>query len=201
MIKNLIFDFGNVLVRHDLRPMLTRFWGDDAEKVQQSIALLSDENFVDDCDRGVKPFEQIIKEKQQQYPDFAEMLQYYADNSVDEITGEVEGMRMLLTSLKQKGYGLYGLTNWGHDIYQVMETYDIFRLLDGQVISSEEQIIKPNRAIYLRLCEKYALRPAECLFTDDKQVNVDGAKSVGMHGIVFVNAEQYAKDLQSFVHD
>lgn len=199
MIKNLVFDFGNVLVRHDLEPMMARFWGDDAEKMQQSIALLSDANFVDECDRGVISFDQIIKTQKQQHPDFAGMLQYYEDNTLDEITGEVEGMRTLLISLKQKGFHLFGLTNWGHDVYDVMAKYDIFRLLDGQVISSEEHVIKPNREIYLRLCEKYALNPAECLFTDDKQVNVDGAKVVGMKGIVFANAKQFAEDLQVFL--
>lgn len=197
MIKNLIFDFGNVLVRHDLAPMLHRFWGNDEARKQQSIALLSDADFVNDCDRGVISFKQIIKEKMQQHPDLADMLQYYADHTIDEITGEVEGMRSLLTSLKQRGYGLFGLTNWGNDVYKVMEKYDIFRLLDGWVISSEAHIIKPEREIYLRLCKKYELNPSECLFTDDKSTNVDGAKAAGMQGIVFVNAAQYARDLQA----
>jgi len=30
MIKNLIFDFGKVLVNHDLQPLLERHFGDDS---------------------------------------------------------------------------------------------------------------------------------------------------------------------------
>lgn len=76
-----------------------------------------------------------------------------------------------------------------------MRRYGIFDLLDGRVVSSEEKLIKPDPAIYRCLCERYSLKPEECLFTDDKEKNVAGAKSIGMEAVVFTDAETYRKDL------
>jgi HAD superfamily hydrolase (TIGR01509 family) len=66
-------------------------------------------------------------------------------------------------------------------------------LLDGWVISSEEHLIKPDVAIYRRLCEKFNLLPEECLFTDDKQVNIDGAMRAGMQAVLFTDAHTFAE--------
>ena len=77
-----------------------------------------------------------------------------------------------------------------------MHKYEIFNLLDGQVISCEEHLVKPEKEIYLRLCERYGLEPAECLFTDDRVENVEGAKSVGMNAVLFTSPENYAADVE-----
>jgi len=69
--------------------------------------------------------------------------------------------------------------------------------MDGRVISSEERIIKPELEIYHILCDRYSLKIEECLFTDDKQINVDGALAAGMEAVLFVNADQFLKELQA----
>ena len=71
-----------------------------------------------------------------------------------------------------------------------MEKFDIFRLLDGVVISCEEHFIKPEKEIYLRLCDKYSLKPSECLFTDDRMVNVLGAKAIGNGSCIVYNNQK-----------
>lgn len=199
MIRNLVFDFGNVLVKHDLRPMLKRYFGNDTDGMDRFCGILSDREFIDLCDRGIVPFDEMLGRAIRRNPEYTGAFLYFKNNYVDEITGEVEGMRELLETLKQSGFALYGLTNWSSAVYQVMERFEIFRLLDGRVISSEEHIIKPEREIYLRLCEKYSLRPSECLFADDRPVNVDGAKAAGMEAVVFTTALDYARDLRSFM--
>ena len=105
-------------------------------------------------------------------------------------------MREVLTKLKQCGFKLYGLTNWSSTVYPVMQRFEIFNLLDGQIISSEEHLLKPEPAIYHRLFEKFGLKAEECIFADDRTENIEGAKAVGMDGIVFKNAQQYVKELK-----
>ena len=173
MIKNLIFDFGKVLVNHDLQPLLERHFGDDEVSL---IGFLSDPEFINMCDRGIIPFEKMIDGAIKRYPEYSDAFTFFKDNYLEEITGEIEGMHVLLKKLKQSGFKLYGLTNWSDTIYRVMEKFDIFQLLHGVVISCEEHFIKPEKEIYLRLCDKYSLKPSECLFTDDRMVNVLGAK-------------------------
>ena len=80
-----------------------------------------------------------------------------------------------------------------------MEKWDILTMLDGRIISSEEKLIKPDVAIFKRLCDKYGLKPEECVFTDYRASNVEGAIKAGMQGIVFYNAEQYESELREIM--
>lgn len=198
MIKNLIFDFGQVLVRHNPLPLFHRIFGDDEASITELQHILSEPEFLDPCDRGTIPFEKVIDNTIKRYPEYKEALTFFRDNEMEEITGEIEGMRELLLRLKQDGYRLYGLSNWSNAVYPVIEKYEVFRPLDGMVISCEEHVIKPEPEIYLRLCDKFSLNPEECLFTDDRPANVEGARRIGMQAVLFTSAEQYALDLARF---
>ena len=184
MIKNLIFDFGKVLVNHDLQPLLERHFGDDEVSLIGFHKILSDPEFINMCDRGIIPFEKMIDGAIKRYPEYSDAFTFFKDNYLEEITGE------------QSGFKLYGLTNWSDTIYRVMEKFDIFRLLDGVVISCEEHFIKPEKEIYLRLCDKYSLKPSECLFTDDRMVNVLGAKTIGMEAVLFTTTKKYIFEIE-----
>ena len=144
---------------------------------------------------GADTEQSILKQINNSITDFNE-FDKGLDNYLEEITGEIEGMRVLLKKLKQSGFKLYGLTNWSDTIYRVMEKFDIFRLLDGVVISCEEHFIKPEKEIYLRLCDKYSLKPSECLFTDDRMVNVLGAKAIGMEAVLFTTPKEYIFEIE-----
>ena len=157
MIKNLIFDFGKVLVNHDLQPLLERHFGDDEVSLIGFHKILSDPEFINMCDRGIIPFEKMIDGAIKRYPEYSDAFTFFKDNYLEEITGEIEGMRVLLKKLKQSGFKLYGLTNWrrrspghGNSTYSGLAT-------DGVVISCEEHFIKPEREIYLRFVTNIAL--------------------------------------------
>ena len=101
--------------------------------------------------------------------------------------------------MKSEGYHLYGLSNWCTKCHETMAQYPIFQLLEGQVISSEEKIVKPDLAIYERFCQKYSLLPEECLFADDRMENVEAARKLGMQAICFENAVQYEQELRKIL--
>lgn len=198
MIKNLIFDFGKVLVDYNFEAIIDTFFdnADELAKFKQAIISL---DFIDSCDKEDIPFAEIIHNAQKQYPQWEKELQMFYDRYIDYVTGEVPGMRSLLTRYRSKGYKLYGLTNWCSVVHQVIQKYDILQMLDNRIISSEEHLIKPDVAIYKRLCEKFGLKAEECLFTDDRLVNVEGARLAGMKAIVFKNAEQFEQELQQYL--
>lgn len=201
MIKNLIFDFGKVLVDYDFMPIVSKFFHDENRKQDFCNKIVYPQYWIDRLDKGEQTFWEVISEMQKQYPEFHDEIQMFGEHYVDFVTGEVPGMRLLLTKLKAEGYKLYGLSNWGSPVYDVMNKFsEIFCLLDGRIISSEEKLIKPDVAIYRRLCEKLHLNPEECLFADDKAVNVEGAKNAGLNAIVFKDAEQYDKIIRSLTH-
>jgi len=67
------------------------------------------------------------------------------------------------------------------------------------VASSDVHLIKPDVALYKYLCTKYKLQAEQCVFADDKAVNVEGALAAGMQGIVFRDALQYAAALETLL--
>lgn len=197
MIKNLIFDFGKVLVCYDF-PAFLKTIIDDEEECRKFEAVVCSEEFVNRCDLGADSFIDLIREYQVIYPHWESQLQEYYDRQLDVMTVEMPGMRDLLTRLKTKGYRFYGLTNWSEAVYDVIGKFDILRMMDDRLISSEEIMIKPDVAIYDRLCEKFGLVKEECLFTDDKQINIDGARAAGMNAVLFTDAHQFEEDLKRY---
>lgn len=194
-VKHLVFDFGKVLVDYDFMRVIRSYFNNDADLKAFCTIVLSDD-FMNRCDKEDIPMEQILQQEQQKYPQYAAHFQLFYDRFQNFILGEMPGMFSLLQQLKARGYSLYGLTNWSSTVYGVLQKYEIFSLLDGWVISSEEHLIKPDVAIYHRLCEKFALQPQECLFTDDKLVNIEGAIRAGMYAVHFTDAATYANYLK-----
>ena len=194
MIRNFIFDFGKVLICYDYPAFLSSIFPDEAERRSFERIFCSME-FTQRCDLGEEAFINIIREYQAKFPHWKEQLQAFHDRQLDAMTVEMPGMRSLLTRLKAAGYKLYGLTNWSSTVYPVIDKFDILRMMDGTLISSEEHLVKPDAAIYDRLCEKFGLHKEECLFTDDKQVNVDGSLAAGMPAVLFRDADSFEMEL------
>lgn len=193
-MHNFVFDFGNVLVEFNPHKLYDSVFGGDIEKAEWFHQNITPPDFYDSIDLG-DDFAQCIRDLQVQHPDYAEEIAMYDTRYHDMVGDALPGMMKLLTDLKARGYGLYGLTNWSYKVYAVLERIPIFRLLDGCVISSEEHLIKPDLRIYQRLLDKYQLQPPDCLFVDDKQTNVDAAQACGMHSLLFTGSDKLRSDL------
>lgn len=200
MIKNLIFDFGKVLVDYDFKLYVESFCPDPATRDRFMDCILT-EDWMRRMDKQDVTFEETISILKDTYPDLSAEMDAFLEKFPDIVLGEVPGMRDLLTGLKKEGYRLYGLTNWCDRVHVTMSRYGIFDLLDGVVISSEVHEVKPFPQIYRILFEKFSLDPAECLFTDDKQENIDGSQAVGMDAVLFKNARQYESDLRRIISE
>lgn len=198
MIKNLIFDFGKVLVDYDFEEYFRRQIP-DAERCKAFIPILQNEHVQNMLDREEKPFEEAMQDLIDRHKDFEQEMREFMEHYPEIVKGEMPGMRELLMKLKNEGFMLYGLTNWCCKVRITMEQYAIFKLLDGQIISSEEHFIKPEPEIYKRLFERFNLKPEECIFTDDRIENVEGGRALGMEGIVFENANQYERELRQLI--
>ena len=171
MIKNLIFDFGKVLVDYEYFETLDQIFKTH-EQAEEFYHLLIDDKWNENMDRG-DSFEETFCKMQQIMPQYKEEIATVAQRFNEFVRGEKEGMRTLLTQLKAEGYHLYGLSNWCTKVHETVAQYPIFQLLEGQVISSEEKIIKPDRAIYERICQKYNLKP-EIVYDMNEMVRAAG---------------------------
>lgn len=200
MTRNLVFDFGKVLVEYDFVDFFRRLIP-DARRCMQLASIMTDDETLRRFDREEKPIEELVKDLISENPAFEDEIRLFAERYPEIITGEMPGMKELLVRLKGEGFSLYGLSNWCSKVYVTMGQYDIFQLMDGYVISSEEHLVKPEAGIYHRLYEKFGLKPEECIFADDKQENIEGARRTGMRGIVFENAAQYERELRRMLRE
>lgn len=197
MIRNLIFDFGKVLVDYDYQNLLNPYFDNKNEQEEFARCILTD-RWLQILEVENQPFDDTIAMMKSEYPQFTRQIDVYANQYCDFVTGEIPGMRQLLTQLKERGYKLFGLSNWCSKVYTTLEQYpEIFSLLDGRVISAEEHVMKPKAEIYRILLERYNLNADECLFADDREANIEGAKAVGMEGIVFQNTDQFIEELKA----
>jgi putative hydrolase of the HAD superfamily len=102
----------------------------------------------------------------------------------------------LVHLLKEKGYNLYVLSNTASGMLESRQhDYNFFELFDGILLSHEVGAVKPYAKIYNILLEKYNLKPEECLFIDDFAWNVEGAKKVGIDGVVCTDPDVMISEL------
>lgn len=195
-VKNIVFDFGGVLIDWNPRYLYYPYFGGDEEQAEWFLKNICTYAWNIQMDGG-KPFAEGVAELTAQYPEWAEAIEVYHTRWGEMIGGEVEGTADLVRRLKAAGYGVYGLTNWSMETYpMIRDSYEVFSLFDGIVVSGEECLLKPDKAIYNCLLERYGLQPEESLFLDDNADNVAGAEAVGMKALRFESALQAEQELK-----
>ena len=194
-IKNIVFDFGGVLVDWNPRYLYDKYFGDKEQSqwFLDNICLYSWNLQMD----GGKPFADGVKELQAEHPEWAEAIGIYHTRWIEMMGGEVDGTPDLLRRLKAAGYRVFGLSNWSMETFPlVRDEFPIFKELEGKVISGEELMVKPEPEIYHCLFERYSLVPSESVFVDDNADNVAASIREGMPAIRFVGAKELERELR-----
>ena len=185
MIKNVVFDFGQVLVRFDPQYMVGVYVpeGKDGELLSE---VIFDRLYWDELDSGRLGHDEAFDMMRQRLPErLWEIARRIYDDWIINIP-EIDGMRELISYIK-KEYGVrcFVLSDISHYFVENSHRIEILQNIDGCVFSSNVGVTKPDRRIYEHLIEKYSLDPAETVFIDDKPGNIAGAAAVGINGYVF----------------
>ena len=189
MIKNVIFDFGCVLVYWSQHNLYDTHFG-SKEKTDWFVDNICTWEWNNQTDLG-KSFAESVAEKVAEYPEWETEIRMYWERWEDMLNGEVPGMKEWIYELKNAGYKVYGLSNWSHETFpMVKDKYEAFSMMDGIVMSGEELIAKPDLRIYKILLERYGLKAEECVFIDDRKENIIAGEQVGIRGIIFEDCEQ-----------
>lgn len=189
-MQNIIFDFGNVLVRWEPERVYLPYFGNDEAKYWYFWRHVCGRQWRDRIDAG-EDEQECIRELQSQYPEYAEPIAMYWNRWDEMLPGEVPGMRQLIQRLKASGkYAIYGLSNWSMETFpQARERFEVLQLIDKYVVSGDVKLIKPDPRIFQLLMNRYGLKTEECTFVDDNPDNVEAAKKLGMQGVVFKGVE------------
>ena len=185
MIKTVIFDFGQVLVHFEPEYMVGKYVSDVEDKALLQEVLF-DRLYWDRLDEGTISNEETLSFAKERIPkrlwDVCDTIYY---NWIYNIP-EIEGMRELVIYLKERyGVNIYLLSNISTYFSSHRDEIPILSLLDGCVFSGEIGIVKPGREIFEHLLNKYSLRAEECIFIDDNEKNIKGAKNVNINTYLF----------------
>lgn len=193
--KNIVFDIGNVLIEYRWRDML-RDYGMAEDRIEHFAKNVFMDPTWEEFDLANMPFEDVITAYIEKYPDWEEEIDWFLHHS--ELMPVVRhNVGSLLGKLKDAGYHLYLLSNYNDVLLENHSRGAEFKEhVEGGIISYQVHVIKPDPAIYQHLFDKYDLKPEECLFFDDRQVNVDGAKACGMDAILVTSEKQLIGELQ-----
>ena len=197
MIKNIIFDIGNVLAAFRWADYIRRDLGFSEEVVKVFGEKIVVNPLWDELDLGIRDEKEIIEEMKSRVPEYQKEADAFFENIL-EIVETYPYSREWLSRLKQEGYHVYLLSNYPRSTYLMHEQakFDFVPVADGKVISGFEKMAKPDPRIYRLLMKRYVLQPEECVFLDDRQVNIDAAVALGMQGIVFTGYEEANAELE-----
>lgn len=188
--RNVVFDIGCVLLTFEPETYLPLTVPADLA-ARLDWRLLYESDMWVALDAGTVTEEEVARDTARRYGDESVWPQI-----LPAIQRFPEFMRLmpateLIPRLHEMGKKVFALSNYGDQPFARTEKRfsALFSQMDGMVISSRVKISKPDPAIYALLCSRYGLRPQECVFVDDRPVNVEAARAAGMQGIVYTGIE------------
>lgn len=184
MIKNIIFDFGNVLLEWNQDKVASNYSNNKEEQEILKKVIFKSNNWLK-LDDGTMDYKQAVIV-------FKEILPTNLGIRVEEIMSTWyktmpinQEIYNLIKELKENNYKVYALSNTHVPVYEYIKNSEIGKYFDGFLISAIEKMMKPNEEIYYRLFEKFKLVPEECFFIDDSERNILTSRKCGMEGHIF----------------
>lgn len=194
MIRNIIFDIGNVLAMAHW-PSVFMKMGIPKEHIEAVADATVRHPLWHEYDRGVLAEEIIIQRLIEEAPQWKEDIMKIF-NQLEQMVDVCDYAEEWVKSFHDQGYQVYILSNFPEHAFMACKPR--FRFLDhadGVVVSYMHKVIKPEKAIYDILVDQYGLRPEESVLIDDLQVNIRGAVENGFHGVVFTGKDQAQKEI------
>ena len=193
-IKNIIFDFGGVLIDWNPEYLFKKEFESESDMNYFLENICTPEwNIQQDAGR---PLAKATEALQKKHPEYKKLIGLYYGRWEEMLGGVIEENVRVLNMLKQK-YPLYGLTNWSAETITIAyNKYDFFNHLKGIVVSGDEKLIKPDPKLYQILLDRYDLKANESLFIDDNAHNIEAAHKMGFHTIHFTQNTDLEKEVK-----
>ena len=197
-IKNIIFDFGGVVMDWDPRYFFKDHFNDD-EKMEHFLKNIATDEWNAEQDRG-RTLAEGTEIQVAKHPEWEKEIRAYYDNWTTMLKSDMPHNVEVLRKLEHSKYELFGLTNWSAETFPyALENYDFFKIFEGKiVVSGTEKLIKPDPAIWEVLLNRYQIKAEESVFIDDNAKNIEVAKNLGficIHIKEDTDLEKELKDL------
>ncbi len=203
MVKNIIFDIGNVILNFDLNYILPKFTenSDEQDFIVDNIINSPEWLGYSLIDTGYITKENAIAIVQ-------DRTNHKNDNLIESFWNNYNNYSLvdnrvieLIKNLKLQGYRIYLLSNINEHTFINVEKSGLFDIVDGYVLSYKEHQVKPYVAIYETLLNRYELMASECLFIDDNEKNIKTAQELGFitRKVLSDNYESVLESISEFL--
>ncbi len=187
MPSAVVFDIGRVLFEWQLSALFAKLIA-DPDELAWFVANVVTEEWHYQHDRG-RSLAEMVPERIAEFPAYAAHIHAYATRFNETVPGPVAGMPALVERLHARGVPLYGLTNFGDELWaRFRPTQPIFDLFADVIVSGAEKVAKPDPAIYAIAEARTGRRGGELFFTDDNPDNIATARARGWHAHLFTDA-------------
>ena len=198
MIKNVFFDFGQVLINFIPYDM-TKAYVSDEQDIKLVEEVVFDRLYWDRLDEDLITDEQVIEDVYRRLPQRLHQLAHKVYFNWIYNIPEIAGMEDIVVRLKENGVNICILSNISRTFINNYKECQILRHFDRHVFSAEIGLVKPHKEIFEYALKTNGFVAEETLFIDDREDNIQGAKKVGINGYVFdgnvKKLEEYLKSI------
>ena len=182
MIKNVIFDCGQVLIRYNEVEIASNFTDNAADaEILGKVGMAR--KYWDRFDLGTLEEADYLEQVKKEIPE-------HLHTTVEKLAEEwvkccppILGMEEIVCDVKKAGKKLYLLSNFNQRLRYEQHYIPALKYFDHLVISGELKVVKPDKKIYEYLLSTYNLVADECIFIDDNPANIAMAESLGIRAI------------------
>lgn len=194
-IQTIIFDLGGVLVDWNPRYMYRTMFSNENE-MEDFLKQICHHDWNEKQDAG-RSFAEATRELIALYPDKERYIRAYFDRWPEMLGGAIEGTVKILEELHQKkSHRLLALSNWSAETFPfAQKRFPFLGFFETILLSGTEKLIKPDPRFFRLLETRLHVKLKESVFIDDVQKNIDGAKALGLHTILFKNSVQLKTEL------
>lgn len=201
MIKNIIFDVGNVLVNFRPEELMR-----DLDFPQEVIDRLNKEVVLSELwselDLSIRPMDEVFEDMINLIPEYKEYTRKFFSKP-EELCIAFDYSETWVKSFKDKGFNTFVLSNYSRELWELHEScqFPFLPYLDGKIVSGYVNLIKPDEKIYRLLLDTYNLNAEECVFFDDREDNIKAAEQLGIKGILFKNIDDAKKKFELLLQE
>ncbi len=197
MLKNIIFDMGNVIFTFDFDHLLGSFYkGEHFDFLKERI--FSKWVLMDDDTMTHTEYKKMV------LTGLPDNLKKPAEGVLDrweEFMEPMPGVDEFIKELKAEGYKLFLLSNIPMHFIERQYMFPVLELFDGKIFSGEVKLLKPDAKIFEYLLKKYSLNADESLFIDDTKENIVSATKLGFNTFLFDKKGKNLDELKNLIND
>lgn len=196
MVRGVLWDVGNVIVRWDPRTLYSKIFPDPAERdrfLGEVCTMIW--HFSHDC--GVS-FADNRVDLLERHPEHREAILAWETRWWEMFSGAIPETEAAIAALADRGVPQVALTNMSHETWEgTFAMSPAFARLTGKVVSGLDGVAKPQPEIFHLAAERAGLAPEELLFVDDSPTNIRAAEALGFRTHLFADPKALRPALEA----